>query len=84
MAAWDWVGGIAGRIKPPLLARDRPGEKAQRMALRLRSSITLDDFYRSLCTDWAGHCLIPWPSGRAGVIWLHDLLPQRIPVQRHG
>ncbi len=29
------------------------------MALRLRSSVTLDDFYRSLCTDWAGHSLIP-------------------------
>ena len=71
--AWDWVGGIAGRIIPAL-AVERPSERAHRMALRLRTSVTLDDFYRSLCTDWAGHSLVPGQAD-ASALLLDDPAP---------
>ena len=71
--AWDWIGGIAGKLNPRI-ALDRPSEKAQRLAFRLRTSITLDDFYRSLCTDWIGHSLIPGQAD-APALLLDDPAP---------
>lgn len=74
--AWNWVGNVAGCANPRL-AIERPGEKAEKLAVRLTTSNTLDDFYRSLCTDWAGQRLIPGQSD-APALLLDDPAPATV------
>jgi asparagine synthase (glutamine-hydrolysing) len=50
---WDMAGAVTGGVV------SRPGDKAHRLAARLRDCETLDDLYRSLVSEWPGHQLVP-------------------------
>lgn len=50
VAGWDALAGLAGRAGGPRVAR--AGDKAHRLAARLRHVATMDDLYRSLVTEW--------------------------------
>lgn len=66
--AWDRLGAfIGGRVT-------RPGDKAHRLAARLRDIRTMDDLYRSLVSEWpAEHMVLG--LGKAGQTLLDDPLP---------
>jgi asparagine synthase (glutamine-hydrolysing) len=49
-AAWDRIGTMT-RIT-------RPGDKAHRLAARLRGVRTMDDLYRSLVSEWPGESMV--------------------------
>lgn len=52
LAAWDGLGAMTGgRVT-------RPGDKAHRLAARLRDVRTVDDLYRSLVSEWPGEALV--------------------------
>lgn len=52
LAAWDSVGTLTGgRVA-------RPGDKAHRLAARLRDVRTIDDLYRSLVSEWPGDAMV--------------------------
>ena len=53
----------------------RPGEKAQKLATRLRDVRTIDDLYRGLVSEWAGGQMVPG-LGKAGKTLLDDQLPK--------
>lgn len=66
--AWDSLGAISGgRVA-------RPGDKAHRLAARLRDVRTMDDLYRSLVSEWPEEQLVP-NLGNAGQTLLDDPLP---------
>lgn len=66
--AWDRLGVlIGGRVI-------RPGDKAHRLAARLRDVQTMDDLYRSLVSEWPGEQMVPG-LGNAVNTLLDDLLP---------
>lgn len=68
ISVWDRVGALAGA------GLSRPGDKAHRLAARLRDVRTMDDLYRSLVSEWAGQRLVL--SGvDAGETTLDDPLP---------
>ncbi len=50
VAGWDSLAGLVGRVGGPRVAR--AGDKAHRLAARLRHVRTMDDLYRSLVTEW--------------------------------
>ncbi|MCR6496046.1 asparagine synthase (glutamine-hydrolyzing) [Thermomonas sp. S9] len=52
IAAWDRLGVLAGG------SVSRPGDKAHRLAERLRSVRTVDDLYRSLVSEWQPERLV--------------------------
>ena len=54
----------------------RPGEKAQKLATRLRDVRTIDDLYRGLVSEWAGGQMVPG-LGKAGKTLLDDQSAQR-------
>jgi asparagine synthase (glutamine-hydrolysing) len=49
--AWDRLGHLAA----PFLQVARPGDKAHKLAARLREVRGLDDLYLSLISEWPGH-----------------------------
>jgi len=51
VAAWDRLGRLAAPVVPVA----RPGDKAHKLAARLREVRGLDDLYLSLISDWPGH-----------------------------
>jgi asparagine synthase (glutamine-hydrolysing) len=55
VAAWDKVGGML----PEPLATTRTGDKAHKLASRLRDVVKQDDLYRSLVSEWKATELIP-------------------------
>lgn len=66
--AWDRLGALTGgRVT-------RPGDKAHRLAARLRNVRTMDDLYRSLVSEWPGEQMVPG-LGKAGQTLLDDPLP---------
>lgn len=66
--AWDRLGVLTGgRVT-------RPGDKAHRLAARLRDVRTMDDLYRSLVSEWPGEQMVPG-LGKVGQTLLDDLLP---------
>jgi len=52
--AWDRLG----RLVAPLVAVARPGDKAHKLAARLREVRGLDDLYLSLISEWPGHRVV--------------------------
>ncbi|MBF9149652.1 asparagine synthase (glutamine-hydrolyzing) [Novosphingobium jiangmenense] len=67
--AWDRLGAISGgRVT-------RPGDKAHRLAARLRDVRTMDDLYRSLVSEWPGEQMVPGLE-KAGKTLLDDPLPE--------
>lgn len=66
--AWDRLGVLTGGKVT------RPGDKAHRLAARLRDVRTMDDLYRSLVSEWPGEQMVPG-LGNAGQTLLDDLLP---------
>jgi asparagine synthase (glutamine-hydrolysing) len=66
--AWDSLGAISGgRVT-------RPGDKAHRLAARLRDVRTMDDLYRSLVSEWPGEQMVPGLDN-SGQTLLDDPLP---------
>lgn len=55
VAAWDKVGGLASS----LIAVRQPGDKAHKLAARLRDVGNLDELYRSLVSEWPGRNMVP-------------------------
>lgn len=52
VAGWDRIGTLTGgRVS-------RPGDKAHRLAARLRDVRTMDDLYRSLVSEWPGESMV--------------------------
>jgi asparagine synthase (glutamine-hydrolysing) len=66
--AWDRLGVLTGNIVT------RPGDKAHRLAARLRDVRTMDDLYRSLVSEWPGEQIVPGLYN-AGQTLLDDALP---------
>lgn len=52
IVTWDSVGGLFTKLGAPAVSR--PGDKAHKLAARLSNSRTVDEFYRSLVSEWAG------------------------------
>ena len=52
VAGWDRLGSLAGGTVA------RPGDKAHRLASRLRDVRTMDDLYRSLVSEWTGESMV--------------------------
>ena len=52
LSAWDGMGVLAGGQV------SRPGDKAHRLAARLRDVRTVDDLYRSLVSEWPGEAMV--------------------------
>lgn len=68
VSALDRLGALTGgRVT-------RPGEKAQKLAARLCDFRTMDDFYRSLISEWPGEQMV-LGLGKAGQTLLDDPLP---------
>jgi len=67
--AWDRIGALTGGKVT------RPGDKAHRLAARLRDVRTMDDLYRSLVSEWPGEQMVPG-LGYAGKTLLDDPLPE--------
>lgn len=68
VAAWDRIGTLSGgRLA-------RPGDKAHRLAARLRDVRTIDDLYRSLVSEWPGEAMVNGLTS-AGLTLLDDPLP---------
>lgn len=66
--AWDRLGVLTGgRVT-------RPGDKAHRLAGRLRNVRTMDDLYRSLVSEWPGEQMVPG-LGNAVQTLLDDPMP---------
>jgi len=81
VSAWDAVGGPLNALRPGAQGIARLGDKAHKLAARLRGVRNLDDLYVSLVTEWqdpasvvkqgaatdlAGNGLeLPWQSGEA-------------------
>lgn len=78
VTAWDQVGTMTGgRVT-------RPGDKAHRLASRLRDVRTIDDLYRSLVSEWPGEQMVTGLSS-VGQTMLDDPLPESLaddPVAR--
>lgn len=52
IATWDRIGNlIGGKVA-------RAGDKAHRLAERLRNVRTMDDLYRSLVSEWSGESMV--------------------------
>lgn len=51
VTAWDRLG----RLAAPIVQVARPGDKAHKLAARLRELRGLDDLYLSLVSEWPGH-----------------------------
>jgi len=52
VAGWGRIGTLTGgRVS-------RPGDKAHRLAARLRDVRTMDDLYRSLVSEWPGEAIV--------------------------
>lgn len=66
--AWDGMGVFAGGLV------SRPGDKAHRLAARLRDVRTLDDLYRSLVSEWPGETMVGGVASPGASI-LDDPLP---------
>ena len=49
---WDGLGALTGNRVT------RPGDKAHRLAARLRDVRTVDDLYRSLVSEWPGEAMV--------------------------
>lgn len=69
VAVWDRIGKLTGGKLV------RPGDKAHRLAARLRDVSTMDDLYRSLVSEWPGEQLVTDVNGMAQTL-LDDSLPQ--------
>jgi asparagine synthase (glutamine-hydrolysing) len=54
VAAWDRVWSLAGGA----VAVNRPGDKAHKLAMRMREVESLDDLYCSLVSEWQGHRMV--------------------------
>lgn len=68
VAAWDRIGTMTGgRVT-------RPGDKAHRLAARLRDVRTMDDLYRSLVSEWPGESMVIGLRGEPSSL-LDDPLP---------
>ncbi len=72
---WDWVG----KTGPERLRVSQAGEKAHRLAHRLRTVESLDDLYLSLVTEWDGEELV-----RGGHRLSSALLDDEIPAVLAG
>lgn len=71
VAGWDGLGTMAGgRIK-------HLGDKAHRLAARLRHVRTLDDLYRSLVSEWPGERMVTG-LGSMEQTMLDDPLPEAL------
>lgn len=66
--AWDRMGALAGNRVTRL------GDKAHRLAARLRDVRTMDDLYRSLVSEWPGEQMVTGLKG-LGQTLLGDPLP---------
>ncbi len=52
VAGWDGLGVLHNRLRPGTSGIATPGDKAHRLAARLRSVRNMDDLYRSLVSEW--------------------------------
>lgn len=68
LTTWDQIGAMAGKRVT------RPGDKAHRLAARLRDVRTMDDLYRSLVSEWPGETMVNGLGG-TGRTLLDDPLP---------
>jgi len=50
--AWDALGGVANAVRSGTDGVARLGDKAHKLATRLRSVRDMDDLYRSLVSEW--------------------------------
>lgn len=66
--AWDRIGTLTGGKV------SRPGDKAHRLAARLRNVRTMDGLYRSLVSEWPGERMVTGLKGM-GQTLLEDPLP---------
>ena len=66
--AWDRLGALTGNRVT------RPGDKAHRLATRLRDVRTMDDLYRSLVSEWPGEAMVQGLD-RVNHMLLDDPLP---------
>ena len=73
MAAWDKLGQLA----PGGLAVSRPGDKAHKLAVRLRGVDSYDDLYRSLISEWPGRSMVLGLKQEPSSI-LDDPLPEAL------
>ncbi len=72
VAGWDGIGVLAGgRVK-------HPGDKAHRLAARLRDVRDIDNLYRSLVSEWPGEALVGGLTD-PGLTLLDDPLPTGLP-----
>ncbi len=72
VAGWDGIGVLSGgRVK-------HPGDKAHRLAARLRDVRNVDDLYRSLVSEWPGEALVGGLTD-PGQTLLDDPLPAGLP-----
>ncbi len=71
--AWDRIGTLA----PGRFAIARAGDKAHRLAARLRNVDDLDGLYRSLVSEWPGAAMIP-ALGAEAPSQLDDPLPRAL------
>lgn len=77
VSAWDRLGVLTGdRVT-------RPGDKAHRLAARLRDVHTMDDLYRSLVSEWPGEEMVVGLDS-AGPTLLEDSLPSALDVTAAG
>jgi asparagine synthase (glutamine-hydrolysing) len=68
LTTWDGLGVMTGgRVT-------RPGDKAHRLAARLRDVRTVDDLYRSLVSEWPGDAMVGGLE-HPGLTLLDDPLP---------
>ncbi|MGY6552420.1 MAG: asparagine synthase (glutamine-hydrolyzing) [Erythrobacter sp.] len=68
ISTWDWLGKMTGnRISGP-------GDKAHRLAARLRNVRSIDDLYRSLVSEWQGESIVSGHHGESPTL-LDDPLP---------
>lgn len=71
VAAWDRIGARTG------VKVTRLGDKAHKLAARLRDVRTMDDLYRSLVSEWPGETMVRGLGG-AGATMLDDPLPEAL------
>lgn len=70
VSAWDQAGTLIGGI----VGVSQPGDKAHKLAARLRDVKTLDDLYASLVSEWPGNRMVK-QLDREPVSLLNDPLP---------
>lgn len=75
VAGWDRLGELHNTLRPGSLGVARPGDKAHRLAARLRQVRNMDELYYSLVSEWTDPAALV-----AGTVEPHSLLDDPLPT----